>query len=105
MNLVLWGFVLNFGGGGSKKSEKRKEYKRTGWDLDLRSSALAQVCFLSASIIWVPLKPPPTSHQVPGVHFHSPVSWYKDPCLARTWGGFRGAGVSIFMTSSQHCFH
>lgn len=25
--------------------------------------------------------------------------------MASAWGGFRGAGVSIFMTSSQQCFH
>lgn len=33
------------------------------------------------------------------------ISWYKEPCLASAGGGFRGAGVSIFMISSQHCFH
>lgn len=86
--------------------QKKKEYTRTQWDVDPRSSALAQSVLADCFHYLGSLEAPnPTSHQVPRVYCHSPISWYKEPCLASTWGGFRGAGVSIFMISSQHCFH
>jgi len=34
-----------------------------------------------------------------------PISWYKEPCFGVTVAGFRGDGSSIFIRSSQHCFH
>lgn len=104
MHLVLWVFVVNFGGGGFKKSWGRE--RNAGWDLGPQSSALAQsVLSLCLHYLASLEAPNPNSHRDPRVHFHSPISWYKDPCLASTWGGFRGAGVSMFIISSQHCFH
>ena len=98
------GFCLNFGGGDFKKSWRRE--RNPGWDLGPQSSALAHsVLSLCLYYLGSPEAPSATSHEDPTVHFHSPISWYKDPCLASTWGGFRGAGVSIFIISSQHCFH
>lgn len=104
MNPALWGLVCNFGGDGSKKSWRRETYNRTERALGPQSSASA-CCFLCSHYLGCLEAPNPTCRQVPRVYFHSPISWYKDPCLASTWGGFRGAGVSIFMISSQHCFH
>lgn len=75
-------------------------------ELGPQSSALAQsmlsLCFHYLGSLEVP---DPASREESGVHIYSPISWYRDPCLASTWGGFRGAGVSIFISSSQHCFH
>lgn len=106
MNLVLWGFVLNLSGSGSEKVRGKKGTQQDSVGPESQSSTSAQsVPSVSFHILGSLDASSPTSLQLPGVYLHSPISWYKDLCLASAWGGFRGAGVSIFMISSQHCFH